>query len=79
MTKEEAIMKIRMDICIERYMCDGCQHEECEYWLAMKALDELPSAQHIIDKDKLIKQLHQSEKFNAAVPDWVYGVIERMK
>lgn len=46
MTKDEAIKTLREDYCGNRIICelhpDKCNQEECEIWLAIKALETQP-------------------------------------
>lgn len=46
MTREEAIKTLREDYCGNRIICelhpDKCNQEECEIWLAIKALETQP-------------------------------------
>ena len=44
MTREEAIRELKADYCGNRIICelypDQCNREDCEIWLAIKALEE---------------------------------------
>lgn len=59
MTREEAIRELKADYCGNRIICelypDQCNREDCEIWLAIKALVEQPirvlETQPEVDKD----------------------------
>lgn len=57
MTKEEAIKTLREDYCGNRIICelypDQCNREECEIWLAIKALETQPDGDAISRRDAI--------------------------
>lgn len=57
MTREEAIRELKADYCGNRIICelypDQCNQEDCEIWLAIKALETQPDGDAISRRDAI--------------------------
>ena len=86
MTNDEAIKTLREDYCGNRIICelhpDKCNQEECEIWLAIKALEQKPCQDTIsrqVAIDALNGQISVTGDINAkAVQNYIRMVNQRL-
>lgn len=91
MTKEEAIERLRNESCKSRLYCelypDACQKEECEIYMAIKALKERPWREYIgkheaymimcdvmdvlYEKEAIKKAVYERLKQAPSIGEWI--------
>lgn len=81
MTREEAIRELKADYCGNRIICelhpDKCNQEECEIWLAIKALETQPEVAK--DTNVLINDCISRQAAIDAANEWLLDCFKVQK
>lgn len=79
MTREEAIRELKTDYCGNRIICelypDQCNREDCEIWLAIKALETQPDGD-AISRQSAVDIVYEIDTFQAG---WRTNAMDQIK